>query len=479
MSHTNSEFPPFSVRPTMSQRRRLPWWSAVGLCGFCSCASLAPPVASRDPFHTEPVAPAAAAAGVVETPVTRQVAQSTIGRARIESTPFESTPFDQALSAQAPQVQAPRPQAAYPVAQPARRRAPQPIQLASDEVVRTVASDGAVERVAAEARTPAVCPDGYGFAAGPVYDDEAASPALFPDEYLFDGGDRAYPITRNPYQITGLDTEDTIAEFEDDTGRAKIKKSNRVAIYAPRFGSVVMVSGPNSDTLVDKLHGHVVAQGGVNLRNRTVVGTQAQNLDTGRMQTRLRANGVGTDIATDSLNRGQGRAVSINVMNTHESRARVLNGQFEDNLRLTQLQGMQFAEIWTRKQNPVIEGHASSASQSKTVQVQADFTGIEDNGKRGDLFLLKTADKGVAAIGDIVTFTITYENRGDRPLTKVSILDNLTPRLEYIAESTTTDRPGKVEAEDNGEGSVILRFILDEALPGRTKGTVTFQARVR
>ncbi|MDB5337420.1 MAG: conserved repeat domain protein [Planctomycetaceae bacterium] len=456
MSHTISELPPYSVRPTTAIRRRLPWWSALGLCGFCSCASLPQPVASSDPFHSEPAAPAVASA--------LPQAQSTVGRARIESSPL---------------VPAPRPQAAYRVAQPTRRPVAQNIQLASNDVVHASASDAAVERVDAEARTPAVCPDGYGYAEGYVYDDDAASPALFPDEYLFDGGDRAYPITRSPYQIEGLDTEDTIAQFDDDEGRTKIKKTNRVAIYAPRFGSVVMVSGPNSDTLVDKVYGHVVAQGGVNLRNRTVTETQAQNLDTGRMQTRLRANGVGTDIATDSLNRGQGRAVSINVMNTHESLSRLRNGQFDDSLRLTQLQGMQFAEMWTRKQNPVIEGHASSASQSKTVQVLADYTGVEDNGKRGDLLLRKTADKGVAEIGDIVTFTITYENRGDRPLTKVSIIDNLTPRLEYIAESTTTDRPGKVEAEDNGEGSVILRFILDEALPGRTKGSVTFQARVR
>ena len=378
------------------------------------------------------------------------------GRARIESTPI---------------AQVPRPLA--------RRPAPRDIQLASNSVSYASATDNAVERVAAEARTPAVCPDGFGYAEGPVYDDEAASPALFPDEYLFDGGDRAYPITRNAYQMTGLETEDTIAEFEDDTGRAKIKKTNRVAIYAPRFGSVVMVSGPNSDTLVDKVNGHVASQGGFNLRSRDVTSTQAQNLDTGRMQTRLRANGVGTDLSTDTLNRGQGRAVSINVMNTHESRARLQNGQFEDSLKLTQLQGMQFAELWTRKQNPIIEGHATSATQSVTVQVQADYTGVEDNGKRGDLFIHKMADKGVAAIGDVVTFTITYENKGDKPLTKVSIIDNLTPRLEYIADSTTTDRPGKVEAEDNGEGSVVLRFILDEALPGRTKGSVTFQARVR
>ena len=453
MSHTTSQLPPSSVSPATAMQRRLPWWAAVGLCGFCSCASLAQPE-PRDPFHVDPSIPTASTAD----------SDSAVGRASIESAPL---------------VPAPQLQPAHQAARPVRRPVAPNIQLASNAVAQASATDRAVERVAAEARTPAVCPDGSGFAAGPVYDDEAASPALFPDEYLFDGGDRAYPITRNPYQFAGLETEDTIAQFDDDDGRTKIKKTNRVAIYAPRFGSVVMVSGPNSDTLVDKIHGHVVAQGGVNLRNRTVTSMQAQNLDTGRMQTRMRANGVGTDISTDSLNRGQGRAVGINVMNTHQSQSRLQNGQFEDSLRLTQIQGMQFAELWTREQNPVIEGHASSLSQSKTVQVQADYTGVEDNGKRGDLLIRKTADMGVAAIDDIVTFTITYENRGDRPLTKVSIIDNLTPRLEYIAESATTDRPGKVEAEDNGEGSVVLRFILDEALPGRTKGSVTFQARVR
>ncbi len=353
----------------------------------------------------------------------------------------------------------------------------QPIQLALNDVIHTSKTDSAIERVAADVRTPAFCPEPY--AAGPVFDDEEASPALYSDEYLFDGGDRAYPISRNAYQLQGLETEDTIAEFEDEEGRTKIKKSNRVAIYAPRFGSVVMTSGPGVDTLVDKLQGHVVAQGGNNLRTRTAIGTELQNLEMGRMDTRLRPTGVGSDISTGLLHRGQGRGVEVQVMNTHESLQRFKGSQFIEKQGPQGLEGMQFAEIWTRKENPVIEGHAVSATQSKTVQLQADFTGLEDNGKRGDLRLHKTADKGVAAIGEIVTFTIHFENRGDRELKNVSIIDNLTPRLDYLADKTTTDLPGKVEAEDNGEGSVVLRFVLAGPLPGRTKGSIMFQARVR
>ena len=59
------------------------------------------------------------------------------------------------------------------------------------------------------------------------------------------------------------------------------------------------------------------------------------------------------------------------------------------------------------------------------------------------------------------------------------IVDNLTPRLEYVEDSATCDVAGVLEVEDNGEGSVILRWVLDEPLPGRSGGVVTFQARVR
>jgi uncharacterized repeat protein (TIGR01451 family) len=100
-------------------------------------------------------------------------------------------------------------------------------------------------------------------------------------------------------------------------------------------------------------------------------------------------------------------------------------------------------------------------------------------GKPGDLCLFKTADKKVAAPGEIVTFTIRYENTGDLPLQNVVIMDNLTPRLEYVDDSATSDRNGRLVTDENGEGSLILRWELDEPLPGRTRGVVGFQARVK
>jgi uncharacterized repeat protein (TIGR01451 family) len=89
------------------------------------------------------------------------------------------------------------------------------------------------------------------------------------------------------------------------------------------------------------------------------------------------------------------------------------------------------------------------------------------------------ADRSEARPGDVVTFTLRYDNLGPRELYHVRIVDNLTPRLELVLDSETSDRSGVVKFEDNQEGSLVLTFELDGALPPKTGGVVTFQARVR
>jgi uncharacterized repeat protein (TIGR01451 family) len=78
-----------------------------------------------------------------------------------------------------------------------------------------------------------------------------------------------------------------------------------------------------------------------------------------------------------------------------------------------------------------------------------------------------------------VTFAIRYENKGEREVTDVRIIDNLTPRLEYIEDSATSDRDGEINIQDNGEGSLVLTFTLDAPLKEKTRGVITFQCRVR
>jgi uncharacterized repeat protein (TIGR01451 family) len=141
---------------------------------------------------------------------------------------------------------------------------------------------------------------------------------------------------------------------------------------------------------------------------------------------------------------------------------------------------IQSAANWTRDQNPVIAASSQQGNELRSHFRDQELVGRENrfNGK-ARLRVVKLADKAIAEPGDIVTFTIRYDNIGDREVHAVVIVDNLTPRLEYIEDSATCDSNGVLETEDNGEGSLILRWVLDEPLAGRAGGVVTFQARVR
>ncbi|MDB5387470.1 MAG: conserved repeat domain protein [Planctomycetaceae bacterium] len=450
--------------------KRLLSLSALGLCGFCSCAALDRP----QPADT------ATSVLVPDQPRMQAIVQSqmTVRSQSEESSPFE-TSEQPATPRRRPAGRA-RLQNSVPsatLAQQAGRQSAGIQQMGGENVRQVSKTDRAVERIAASARTPANAVDL--FAAGPVFDDDGPSAIKYPDEYIFDGGDRAFPLTRNNDVFLGVETEDTIAEYKDHEDKPRVKKSNRVAIYSPRFGSVVTISSPNSDTIVDKVSGHMVAQGGFGMRSRQSIDEKRQNLEPIRVQTRSRATGIGTEVGTNALSKEVNREVGVAVMKMHQSRGQWGKGEFQENLKASSAQGRLFAEHWTRKDFPVLEGHASAATQTVTLQVTAEYVGLEDNGKRGDLLLTKTANRGEANIGDLITFTIHFENRGDKELRSVVIIDNLSPRLEFEAGSVTTDRPGKHTAHDNDEGSVVLKFTLDEPLPGRTKGSITFQCKVK
>jgi uncharacterized repeat protein (TIGR01451 family) len=95
------------------------------------------------------------------------------------------------------------------------------------------------------------------------------------------------------------------------------------------------------------------------------------------------------------------------------------------------------------------------------------------------LVICKSADKKIAQIGDIVTFTLQYSNPAGAPVSDVVVSDSLTGRLEYIPGSAQSDRPATFTTQGNEAGSLILRWQLTGDLKPGEVGTVTFQTRIR
>jgi uncharacterized repeat protein (TIGR01451 family) len=370
-----------------------------------------------------------------------------------------------------------------PAVRPGRVRLP---NAAPPQIVQAAAEmpadlpPGAIVACPPDMRMPALnaCDANGAMALGRVAGCEG-SPIDYPDEYLFDGGDRGYPVHYDADGENGLDTEDTAAEYVDVAGKLQVRHSNRVALYAPRFGAVSTVSVPVADVKFDKAVGAVLARSGVGLRGRTVSVESEQRESTERVQTRSRVSGIDADAGGIALARTQGPQLDAQTLNVFQNVLNVEGVQFDSASEAQLAIGIQAAVIWTRTQFPTIAAKTLGATETKALKVSAEFVGLKPLNKQGPLCIIKSADKQEAEIGEVVTFTIHYVNSGDFPMGEVVIVDNLTPRLEYVPDSATSDRAGGLIEQDNLEGSKILRWELADPLPGKAGGTITFKARVK
>lgn len=302
----------------------------------------------------------------------------------------------------------------------------------------------------------------------------------YPDEYLCDGGDRDLPVHYDQFNRRSLDTEDTILEYTDRTGIEKTKPSNRVCIYAPRFASVRTVSRPHEEFGSNEIAGfdHLAATSG--MHSRLKASNNVKRVMTGGIAVRSRASGLAIEEGQGLVAQLRAPSAHDKLLNVYQSLNFVRFGRVDDSDTARLNYGLQAATLWTRKEFPVITAKTDMVLEGHFTQVAADITGIDDEDKAAeDLRIVKLADKKSASPGDEIEFTIRYDNLGGHEAYHIRIVDNLTPRLQYIVDSATSDRPGRLVLQDNGEGSEILVWELDDPLPGKTGGTVTFKARVR
>lgn len=306
------------------------------------------------------------------------------------------------------------------------------------------------------------------------------SPEKYDDEYLCDGGDRDIPVHYDEYNRVSLDTEDTIVEYTDRMGREKLRPSNRVCVYAPRFSSVRTVTRPHEDYGANEVAGvgQLARTGGMSSRLKASKGVQRTML--GGIAVRSRAGGLDMEEGQGTVAQLRSPSTHDKLLNIYEALTFVRFGRVDDADSARLNYGIQAASVWTRTTFPVITAKTDMVLEGHFSQSAVDLTVVDDKNKKPeDLRIVKLADKKTARPGDEIEFTIRYDNLGDDEAFHIRIVDNLTPRLDYINDSATSDRAGRLVLQDNGEGSQILVWELDEPLPGKTGGTVTFKARVR
>jgi uncharacterized repeat protein (TIGR01451 family) len=136
------------------------------------------------------------------------------------------------------------------------------------------------------------------------------------------------------------------------------------------------------------------------------------------------------------------------------------------------------AITWTGDQAPQVGYNAKRAQEMDGLrQVGIIYQTNEPNAPR--LRLVKLASRGHALPGEEVEFTLRFDNIGDQVMGNVTIVDNLSTRLEYVPESAQSSVDANFKVEENEAGSSILRWEITDPVKPREGGVLRFRTRVR
>lgn len=319
-----------------------------------------------------------------------------------------------------------------------------------------------------------LCPAPLGAAGG------MGSEPFHRDEFLFDGGDKNFHVTVDQnWNLNGLDVEDTVAAFDTLEGRRQVVASNRVAIYAPRFAAVRKISGLSTESLPTRLARFNDTVELEATRGKDFSSTTLQQLQPQLHAAQLRARGFNDKtrgVTSDNVTqpqRAEDRTRSsshlqhtryrgyANSAGARQELAAVAARSWEDNLGL---------QVVADRRQAVITRDAAKVHELVTVKT--------DDGE-AQLKILKQASAISAACGEEIEFTISFENVGARRIGNVTILDNLTTRLEYVPDSAECSLEADFSSERNAADSLVLRWDVKQSLDVGQSGLIRFKCRVR
>ena len=300
-------------------------------------------------------------------------------------------------------------------------------------------------------------------------------------EYLADGGDDGGNVyVEEDWTVHNLGTEDTVAHFDTLDGRTLVEASNRVHIYAPRFGAVRKVEGlVNSGQVTALSTAH--NQMALNVdRTKEQLGFTAQETQTGYARTRHQLGGVGSRKASTGAVNSQGLGAYSNF-ETAMLYSNLLRQRSIGSAELVYLaEGSAGARAWQGTEGIKVQMNVLAPMAASSEEGAESFFQIEeDESKTSKLRLIKVASKKDAQPGETVEFTLRFDNVGNQIIGNVTILDNLTTRLEFLPGTAKSSLKSGFVVQPNESGSFTLRFEINDPLEPGQFGVVQFQCRVR
>ncbi len=299
------------------------------------------------------------------------------------------------------------------------------------------------------------------------------------DEFLFDGDDRNFEVMVDQnWNLYGLDTEDTVGHFDTLDGRRLVVPSNRVAIYSPRFATVRRVD--------DFGHSSGTAKVSQFRDKDQLQSTSGKDFSSTTMQQLMPGLNRGTNRATGIIDRTRGvlsdQVVLLkglrNGLSPYADLQMIRFGKLATSETSRLELGMQSAGVWEINDGlQVIADRTQPVIVNDPVAVQELLTVKVGDGE-SLLRVVKIASKIAAEPGEDVEFTIRFDNIGQQTIGNVTIIDSLTPRLEYVPDSSDCTFEASFLTERNEGQSLVLRWEIKEPIKAGQGGIIRFTCRV-
>ncbi len=301
-------------------------------------------------------------------------------------------------------------------------------------------------------------------------------------EYVFDGGDLDPALlVRNDRSIAGLNPTDTVAYYETYDGKLCVTPTNRVPIYAPRFGAIRQVTGIIQSEHAQGTERILAPISPSNFEDRSLASSVVKpeaphGEESVSLIDAFRDANLGVPIAQVIPPQRMSDAI-VPFEAIDFFRTGILKN--EDIPVLGQF--LQNAKTWETPESLEVLIDGQEASIVRDTKQAQDVHVYEMPPGKCTLRICKAASHMIANSGDQISFTIRFDNIGIHPIEKVTVVDSLSPRLEYIEDSQQCSVAPAPEftTEPNDVGSAVLKWEFSAPLKPGEGGVIHFRCLVR
>jgi uncharacterized repeat protein (TIGR01451 family) len=300
------------------------------------------------------------------------------------------------------------------------------------------------------------------------------------EEYVCNGGDQNVEVqVKQDWTVQGLHSGDTVVHYDTVDGKTLVEPSNEVCLYAPRFAAVRKVYGVVAHEQHDRVAGiesPVGAELSTDLGQPTTVTQPLQatrrHSITGMQSFLEKSRGIGVDNA-------QRPAITEEEFLPFEDLAIIRRGVFDNTEKARLAARLQAAIAWSHNQAPqVLLDNETAVVAIGTNGTESVYTYELPTGK-SRLRVVKIASKQNAKPGELVEFTLRFDNVGDQTIGNITVIDRLHDRLEYVPESQSCSLAADFLTEDEDGSPRVLRWEIGAPMKVGTGGLIRFTCRVR